>query len=450
MIIESLRTRDILKSLNYNVKISFMFVIFGCLGNAIWGNAFGMYIYYFAGEAEGFFGLSQIAVLGITSAVRGLTMLLFLFPAGYLADKFRRDIIIKIAAVIGITAIGLIAFGNSFITIFVSLVLLGMFSSLLVPSYEAIFADSILSGYRSKIYSWRYLLNQIGNSVGPFLAAIFYIIFGNVWNLTTIKRVIYVGLAIYSIALILLFFFKDKRVMGKESEAIAEEVTEIVKEQKGRLTLNIDSEKAIKLIPFLLVGFNLIVAAGAGLSMQYFSVFFAVEYIILPVWLNIIIGATSLVTGLFGLAFQKISLRLGRSQTIFLTHFTATALLLIITIYPPLVVLIPFYILRGSLMNGNQPLSRAILMDIIPKKNRGKWNSINLIAHQVFWNASAVLGGFVIGDNNRFYLSFIITTFVYIVAAIPIVIIMPFIGKEREAKNKRINKKVESSPEIPS
>ena len=450
MAFESLRTRDIIKSLNYNVKISFLFVIFGCLGNAIWGNAFGMYIYFFAGEAEGFFGLSQVAVLGITSAIRGLTMLLFLFPAGYLADKFRRDIIIKIAAVIGIIAIGLIAFGNSFTTIFVSLVLLGIFSALLVPSYETIFADSIPSGYRSKIYSWRYLLNQIGNSVGPFLAAILYVIFGNVWNLIVIKRVIYVGLAIYCIAIILLFFFKDKEIMGKESEAIAEEVTEITEEQKGRLTLNIDSEKAIKLIPFLLVGFNLILASGAGLSMQYFSVFFAEEYFLLPVWLSILIGATSLVTGLFGLVFQKMSLRLGRVQTIFLTHFTATTLLLIITVYPPLAVLIPFYILRGSLMNGNQPLCRAILMDIIPKKNRGKWNSINLITHQVFWNASALLGGFIIGENNRFYLSFIITTFVYIVATIPIIIIMPFVGKEREAINKRIKKEVESSLEITS
>ncbi|NPD90638.1 MAG: MFS transporter, partial [Asgard group archaeon] len=319
-----------------------------------------------------------------------------------------------------------------------------------VPSYETIFADSIPSGYRSKIYSWRYLLNQIGNSVGPFLAAILYVIFGNIWNLIVIKRVIYVGLAIYCIAIVILFFFKDKEIMGKESEAIAEEITEIAKEQKGRLTLNIDSKKAIKLIPFLLVGFNLILAAGAGLSVQYFSVFFAEEYFILPVWLSILIGATSLVTGLFGLVFQKMSLRLGRVQTIFLTHFTATTLLLIITVYPPLAVLIPFYILRGSLMNGNQPLSRAILMDIIPKKNRGKWNSVNLITHQVFWNASALLGGFIIGESNRFYLSFIITTFVYIVATIPIIIIMPFIGKEREAINKRIKKEVESSLEITS
>jgi MFS family permease len=449
MTIESLRTRDILKSLNYNVKVTFAFVIFGCLGNAIWGNAFGMYIYYFAGEAEGFFGLSQTAVLGITSAVRGLTMLIFLFPAGYLADKFRRDIILKITAVIGFIAISLIAFGNSFVTIFVSLILLGLYSSLLVPAYEAIFADSIPSGYRSKIYSWRYLLNQTGNSVGPFLAAIFYIFFGNNWSLTTIKSVIYVGLAIYGIAVLILIFYKDNRVMGEESEEIAEEVTEVSEEHKSRLTLNIDSKKMIKLIPILLVCFNLIIAAGGGL-LGYFSVFFAEIYLIKPVWLNVLLGSTAIATGLFNLVFQKMSLKLGRAQTIFITHFSATALLLVIVIYPPLGVLLPFYIFRGSLMNGNTPLSRAILMDVIPKKNRGKWNSINLIAPWMFNNLSAILGGFLIGENKRFYLNFIIAAFIYTIAAIPIIIIMPFIGKEREAKLKMIKKKSESSTETPS
>jgi MFS family permease len=445
---ERLRTRDILKLVNYNVKIALLFVFFGCLGNAIWGNAFGMYIYYFAGEAEGFLGLSQTAVLGITSAVRGMTMLLFLFPAGFLADKFRRDTILKITALIGFAALGLIAFGNSFTTIFISLVLLGLFSSFLVPSFEAIFADSIPSGYRSKIYSRRYLLDQISNSVGPFLAAIFFIFFGNTWSLITIKRVIYIGLAVYSIAVIILFFFKDKRTMGKESEAIAEEVTETVEVQKSRLTLKIDSKKAIKLIPILIVCFNFILAAGGGFT-GYFSIFFAEIYSLKPVWLNVILGATAIVTGLFSIVIQKMSLKLGRAQTIFITHFFATTLLTIIVIYPPLGALIPFFVFRRASMNGNQPLSKAILMDIIPKKNRGKWNSINQIGPWMFSNATAVLGGFVIGDFNRFYLSFIIAAFVHIIATIPIIIIMPFIGKEREAKE-RIKIKDDLPSEAPT
>jgi len=146
-------------------------------------------------------------------------------------------------------------------------------------------------------------------------------------------------------------------------------------------------------------------------------------------------GATSLATGLLGLVSQKISLRLGRVQTIFIVQFIATFCLLIIAIYPPFAVLVPFFILRGSFMNAGQPLSRSILMDVIPKRRRGIWNSIEAIAWGLFWNASAVIGGFIVGANNNFNLCFIITTFIYIVGMIPVILMMPLVGKEREAKD---------------
>jgi MFS family permease len=402
------------------------------------GTALSMYIYIFAGEAGGLFGLSQSVVLGLTSAASGITMTIFVFPAGFFADKYRRDILLKIAGIIGIIAMGFIAFGNSFLYIFIALFLLGLFNALVRPSIEALFADSVVSGYRSKIYSWGHLVNQFAMAIGPVFAAILFAIIGNEWNLGILKNVMYVGFGVSLIAIFLLFMFKDDRSLGKESEAIAEELTEEVEEQKSRLALNVDSDKAIKLIPKLLVAANLIIGVGAGMSIKYFPVFFTEEYFISPVWLNIIMGATSLVTGIFGLISQKISLRLGRVQTIFIVQFIATACLLIIVVYPPFGVLVPFFILRGSFMNAGQPLSRSILMDIIPKKRRGIWNSIEAIAWGLFWNASAVLGGFLVGANNNFNLCFIITTFVYIAGMIPIILMMPLVGKEREAKDQVI------------
>jgi MFS family permease len=432
-------TRDIIKSMNYNVKLIFGFYLFNSLGRGIWmGTALSMYIYIFAGEAGGLFGLSQSVVLGLTSAASGITMTIFVFPAGFFADKYRRDILLKIAGIIGIIAMGFIAFGNSFLYIFIALFLLGLFNALVRPSIEALFADSVVSGYRSKIYSWGHLVNQFAMAIGPVFAAILFAIIGNEWNLGILKNVMYVGFGVSLIAIFLLFMFKDDRSLGKESEAIAEELTEEVEEQKSRLALNVDSDKAIKLIPKLLVAANLIIGVGAGMSIKYFPVFFTEEYFISPVWLNIIMGATSLVTGIFGLISQKISLRLGRVQTIFIVQFIATACLLIIVVYPPFGVLVPFFILRGSFMNAGQPLSRSILMDIIPKKRRGIWNSIEAIAWGLFWNASAVLGGFLVGANNNFNLCFIITTFVYIAGMIPIILMMPLVGKEREAKDQVI------------
>ncbi|TET32698.1 MAG: MFS transporter, partial [Candidatus Heimdallarchaeota archaeon] len=390
------------------------------------------------GEAGGLFGLSQSVVLGLTSAASGITMTIFVFPAGYFADRFRRDILLKIAGVIGVIGLAFIAFGNSFLYIFIALFLLGLFNGLVRPSLEALFADSVESGYRSKIYSWAHLVRQFAMAVGPIIGAILFAIIGNEWDLGILKKVMYVGFAVSLIGIVILFIFKDERSLGKESEEIAEEVTEEVEEQKSRLALKVDSGKAAKLIPILLVSSNLLVGIGAGMSIKYFPVFFTEQYFISPVWLNVIMGATSLATGLLGLVSQKVSLRLGRVQTIFIVQFIATFCLLIIAIYPPFAVLVPFFILRGSFMNAGQPLSRSILMDVIPKKRRGIWNSIEAIAWGLFWNASAVIGGFIVGANNNFNLCFIITTFIYIVGMIPVILMMPLVGKEREAKDQNV------------
>ncbi|MHA1156945.1 MAG: MFS transporter [Candidatus Heimdallarchaeota archaeon] len=451
--------KDVINSMNYNIKLVFAFYITSSLGRGIWmGNVLSTYIFLFSESGGGFWGLSSNVILGLTSAASGITMTLFVFPAGFMADKFRRDIILKSATGIGIAAMGFLIFGNSIIFIFISLLLWGLFNALVRPSLEALFADSVESGYRSKIYSWGHFVRQVAMALGPFINIGLFFIFGDEWNLTILRSVMIVGLAITMISIVLMFFFKDDKTLGDESEEIAEEVVttkpiEQPKEQinengihfKNRLA-NLDSERKKKLIPIILVVSNIIIGVGAGMTIKYFPIFFMNEYGLSPVLLQVVMGSTALVTGIFGVAAQKASLKLGRVQTIFYVQFIATACLLFLAIYPPMAVLIPLFILRGSFMNAGQPLSRSILMDIIPKTNRGKWNSVEAIAWGLFWNVSAVIGGFLIGNSERYNLCFVITTFVYIIGMIPIIILMPLVGKEREAKEKEepINKMLSS------
>ena len=173
--------RDIIKSMGYNVRLIFGYYFLNSLGRGVWmGTALSMYIYILAGEIPGgLWGLSQSVILGLTSAASGITMTLFVFPAGYFADRFRRDIIMKIAGFFGVAGLAFVAFGNSFVYIFVALFCLGFFNALVRPSLEALFADSVVSGYRSKIYSWGHLVNQMANALGPFIGAILFAIFGN-------------------------------------------------------------------------------------------------------------------------------------------------------------------------------------------------------------------------------------------------------------------------------
>ncbi|NHJ85752.1 MAG: MFS transporter [Asgard group archaeon] len=445
-------SREIFRSMNYNVKLIFGYSALTSLGQGVWMYvALSMYIYIMAGEIEGgLWGLPDTVVLGLTSAASGITMTLFVFPAGFLADRFRRDTILKIAGVFGLTSLAFLAFGNSFVYIFVSLFLFGIFNAFTNPSIQAIFADSVTSGYRSRIYSWVHLVNQGSNAIGPFLSAILFVIFGDEWELGILKKVMFVGFAISILAILLLYFFKDKRSLGKESESIPDEIAQSTTEEenKSRLALKIDSTKAQKLIPMLLISANLIIGIGAGMTIKYFPIFFSLQYTMKPILMQIIMGITSLATGILALFSQKISLKLGRVQTIFLVQYIATACLAIITIYPPLGILIPVFIMRGSFMNATQPLSQSILMDIIPKRRRGMWNSIQSIAWGLFWNASALIGGFIVGEANNFNLCFIITTFVYITGMIPLIIMMPLVGKEREAKEAKLKEKEDIEDKI--
>ncbi|TFF85024.1 MFS transporter [Candidatus Heimdallarchaeota archaeon] len=444
----------VFKSLNYNVKLILLFYVLSSIALGIWmGNVMSFYIALLAKESGGLFGLGSMQTLGLSSAASGITMTLFVFPSGFLADRFRRDIMLKIAAIIGIASMSIIIFGKSMIFVFIGLLVFGLFNALTRPALEALFADSITSGYRSRIYSWANLLRQFAMAFGPFVNIILFLIFGNSMELGIMTKVMFVGMSVSVVSLIILFLLKDERSLGEESEAIVEEVTatahsEIMPDELE----DVSPKKASLLIPLLLVSGNVIIGIGAGMTVKFFPIFFEEIYSLTPISIQAILGTTSIFTGIAGLIAQQFSKKRGRAQMIAATQFVATLCLVGLIFYPPLWALIPIFIARGSLMNAGMPLSRSILMDVIPKKNRGTWNSVEAIAWGLFWNFSAVIGGFLVGNSNNFRLCFTVTSITYIAGIIPILFLIPLVGKERlamteEEKKELVNMKLNNKPE---
>ena len=114
--------------MNYNVKLVFLFSIFQSFGRGIWmGNVLSAYIFFIAGESN--------ELLGWTSAASGVAMTILVFPSGYFADKFRRDLLLKIAGVFGIVTVLLLILGNDILFIFIALAFWGFFQAL--PGYYA-------------------------------------------------------------------------------------------------------------------------------------------------------------------------------------------------------------------------------------------------------------------------------------------------------------------------
>jgi len=235
-----------------------------------------------------------------------------------------------------------------------------------------------------------------------------------------------IGIIVSLSSTFVLFFFKDEHSLGNESESIMQDATDQPAEIARQNT------KTAKKIAILLVTSNVMIGMGAGMSIKFFPVFFRSLYNMQPISVQLIMGITSIFTGLFGLLAQYFSKKKGRGEMIFAVQFSATVCLIFIGFYPAIFFLVPLFILRGALMNAAQPLSRSILMDVVPKKHRGKWNSIETVAWGLFWNASAVVGGFLIGDNN-FQRCFFITAGIYLIGTIPILMLIPLVKKEVSA-----------------
>jgi MFS family permease len=407
------------KKANHNVRLAFLFSFFTNFGRGIWsGNVLSAFIFFFAYESN--------TVLGWTSGVMGIAMTLTVFPAGYLADKFRRDIILKIAAVVGTVCLLVLIFGQNLLSIFVSLGFWGIYQGFTGPSLEAILDDSTVSGNRSKLYSWLHLVRQGSGAIGPFVNVMLFIFLGDEWDLPILKKVMLIGMLITFISIGLMFFFNDKRSLGETSESLS---------NNGNIeegTTNKMQRKRNQIIFGILISSSLIIGIGAGMTIKYFGIFFIEEYTLQPIAVQLIMGVTSIVTGLAGIIAQQLSKRKGRIQMIFIFDLTATICLFIIAMYPTLWIMIPIFIMRGSLMNAGEPLSRSILMDIVPKKHRAKVNSISTIAWGLFWNASAVLGGYLIGNTRpfNFRLNFIVTACIYVVGVIPLIFLFPLVGHE--------------------
>jgi len=407
-------------SLNSNVKLSFLFEALQSFGRGIWmGNIFSLYVILFVESSKGVFGFTANELLGITAGVSGIAMTAIVFPAGIMADKYRRQNMLRVSAIVGILAMITLAMANSIMLILVAMLLWGAFQGLTRPAFESILADSLQSGNRSGIYAKIHLVRQIAMASGPFLNVILFILLGDKWDISILKNVMLIGIIISLASTFILFFFRDDRSMGTESESL------ILTSNEN----NVDQTKLAKRIPILLVTSNVLIGMGAGMTIKFFPVFFRSIYNLQPISVQLIMGTTAIFTGIFGILAQRLSLRKGRATMIFVVQFSATLCLIAIGFYPAVLLLIPLFILRGSLMNAAQPLSRSILMDVIPKRNRGKWNSVETVAWGLFWNASAVVGGFLIGSNN-FQRCFFITAGIYLIGTIPILMLIPLVNKE--------------------
>ena len=155
------------------------------------------------------------------------------------------------------------------------------------------------------------------------------------------------------------------------------------------------------------------------MAVKFFPIFFEDVIGLEPVPLNSIWIATPLVQSLFTILVERFANKTNRFAAMILFKTVGICQLLVmatvtmqVTKYANVITVVA-YVVRTGAMNCAYPLERAVVMDHVEKKDRGKWNALESINSTV-WTLSAALGGYLVaevGYRNIYFITASVYTF---------------------------------------
>ncbi|UCE14350.1 MAG: MFS transporter [Candidatus Heimdallarchaeota archaeon] len=422
--------------MNWNIRLAYIQTISFSIGMGIIQIAFPVYVDLVLAQA--------LLVVGALFTVSGTVSTLFVFPSGYLADKYRRDILIRIAVFFGILSQLCLIFSTMITgspqlalnTLFLAQGLGGLAWGLSGPAGQALIADSTEPGDKSHIFARMHYFSFLASSAGPFIAAGMTVVFGDNWTMDVLQPIILVASLSTITAWVAIVFSSDKKsLVIKEDKSVTAE-RDLYPKKEELFSYDVS-------VPGVIVISGLIIGFGAGATVAFFPNLLGTEhgYNLSPFFTYLIFGITNVVSGRMGLVAQKMIKNFGRIGTMFLVQGLAVLCLIglmvnlafyfdnIVSFDLSVVLFVVFFVSRNALMNASSPISRSIVMDCVPSASRAKWNSLETLAWGMFWSFSSLLGGFII-DSFGFLYVFLFTSTLYTVGTLMLLLIRNRVPRE--------------------
>jgi len=315
--------------------------------------------------------------IGTVNAVFGVSMTLFIIPAGILADAFGRRRFNLIGYVIMSLGVFLMALSPSVPAIIGGAAVSGFGGSLTFASSGALLAGSVPGGRLTTIFSYSYFLSTLASSLGSvtgWLPTILGDLLG-VNRLVALQMTMAVGGIVTLLAAAPLLFVREVRG-----------------ESKNRSRFSFESRGIIA--KFMLV--NIFIGFGAGLTIPLFPVYFWKKFGIDSGPMGTLQAISNLVAALAFLGAPKLASRVGTVRGIVTTTGASVPLLALIPLAPTFLFSAPFFVARQALINMNAPLIDSLIMRLVDEKERATASGVA----QLFWNLpnsfGQPLGGFMI------------------------------------------------------
>ena len=454
-----------------NVTLTLLYTGFAFAGRSIWSQSvLATFVYLLRNNDP--------TAVGYITAVMGLMQLLSSFPAGILADSYRRDTLLRLASVLGMIAVAatlLACWHENYVYLVVALALWGLCWGVANTSLSALFADSIPRGERSYYFTQRSILVTLGNMFGPTAALVMFSVLGDHWTVEECATVMALGQIICFPALVLLCFFNDKYAVNTENDnqetsnddvndsryqrcdlesCRATECTgEQLRRREHQLIVrlesrdqngaaadgddndNNDSEPSVswwsflrqRKLPAFIASADLIGGLASGMSIRYFPLFFVNNLHLGPVIVQLLYMLSPLLNAIFMKTGQCLATRFGRLHIVVANKwvgiFFMIAMIAAYHWHLPTWCVCILYVLRTAFMNCTGALSRSMLMDHVPKEERGKWSALESV-NMFSWSGSAALGGILVGLVGLLPLFFFTAT-LQLIATFPLIYLFP-------------------------
>ncbi len=301
--------------------------------------------------------------IGIASATFGVSMTLFIIPAGILADSFGRKRFNLIGLLIMSLGMIVVALSPSVPTIIGGTALAGFGASLILASSGALLAGSVPEGRLTTIFSYSYFLSTFASSLGSAAGWLPTILTDmlRVSSLVALQGTMGIGAAITILSGIPLLFVHEARA-----------------DRKRETRFSLKSRGIIA--KFMIV--NIFVGFGAGLTIPLFPVYFWKKFGIDSGPMGTLQAVSNLVAALAFLAAPKVASWLGRVRGIVITTGLSVPLLALIPLAPSFLLSTPLFVARQALINMNSPLIDSLIMRLVDEKERATASGVA----QLFWN----------------------------------------------------------------
>mmetsp|Transcript_11830 Transcript_11830/g.35243 ORF Transcript_11830/g.35243 Transcript_11830/m.35243 type:complete len:482 (-) Transcript_11830:26-1471(-) len=435
------------EELGHNVVLNLITAMLMGFSESIWTGTIGVTYVYDVWKTN--------TKVGIQTTMQGLASIIVAFPAGWAADKFPRSRVIKVGAAAILVGAPLYALsvvdaaeGNhlqlNFYLICAATALFGISSGIANGPAQALLADSIETGTRSRVYNWLFLCYIVPSTLGPAITCLYFGVAGDAWRLPALRDLILVGLVLEIPVGFLCCMFRDDKALGAASDAVQDQrVSSATADEGGDVSLRpkevdvegfgdggeagegpgeasegedaaaaaAEADPRVRRVPYLVFCSDLTIALGSGMTVKYFPLFFKEDLHMSPAAVQAIYVAVPLAMALASVVGTALGRRIGRVHAVLLLRAVGLSsfagMLALFHMKAPKFIIVGLYVLRTAAMNATYPLEESILMDYVPKATRARWKSMESVS-MFGWCGSALVGG-VLADLYGYAFTFAIT-----------------------------------------